>query len=102
LFLMGWFGFCRFWWWRHDRCVWAKWCCIIFPDYYLYDIERRDRPKDPHGGVLIAAKKQLQLGNITKSKDIRRAYTNNNYDWYTTTTHQNKYSRWNINNCGDI
>ena len=41
----------------------------IFPDY-LYDIERRDRPKDPHGGVLIAAKKQLQLGNITKSKDI--------------------------------
>jgi hypothetical protein len=28
----------------------------IFPDYYLYDIERRDRPKDPHGGVLIAAK----------------------------------------------
>jgi hypothetical protein len=33
-------------------------------------IERRDRPKDPHGGVLIAAKKQLQLGNITKSKDI--------------------------------
>jgi hypothetical protein len=29
----------------------------IFPDYYLYDIERRDRPKDPHGGVLIAAKK---------------------------------------------
>jgi hypothetical protein len=42
----------------------------IFPDYYLYDIERRDRPKDPHGGVLIAAKKKLQLGNITKSKDI--------------------------------
>jgi hypothetical protein len=42
----------------------------IFPYYYLYDIERRDRPKDPHGGVLIAAKKQLQLGNITKSKDI--------------------------------
>jgi hypothetical protein len=42
----------------------------IFPDYYLYDIERRDRPKDPYGGVLIAAKKQLQLGNITKNKDI--------------------------------
>jgi hypothetical protein len=42
----------------------------IFHDYYLYDIERRDRPKDPHGEVLIAAKKQLQLGNITKSKDI--------------------------------
>jgi hypothetical protein len=42
----------------------------IFPDYYLYDIERRDLPKDPYGGVLIAAKKQLQLGNITKNKDI--------------------------------
>ena len=42
----------------------------IFPDYYLYDIECRDRSKDPHGGVLIAVKKQLQLGNITKSKDI--------------------------------
>ena len=26
--------------------------------------------------------------------------TNNNYDWYTTTIHQTKYSRWNINNCG--
>jgi hypothetical protein len=27
----------------------------IFPDYYLYDIERRDRPKDPHGEVLSLA-----------------------------------------------
>jgi hypothetical protein len=26
--------------------------------------------KDPHGGVLIAAKNQRQRGNITKSKDI--------------------------------
>ena len=24
----------------------------------------------------------------------------NNCDWYTTTIHQTKYSRWNINNCG--
>jgi hypothetical protein len=40
------------------------------PEYYLYEIERRARPKDPHGGVLIAAKKELQLGNFTKSKDI--------------------------------
>jgi hypothetical protein len=24
----------------------------------------------------------------------------NNYDWYTTTIYQPKYSRWNINNCG--
>ena len=23
-----------------------------------------------------------------------------NYDWYTTTIHQTKYSRWNNNNCG--
>jgi hypothetical protein len=30
----------------------------------------------------------------------RRTYTNNKYDWYTTTIHQTKYSRWNINNCG--
>jgi hypothetical protein len=30
----------------------------------------KHHPKDPHGGVLIVAKKQLQLGNITKSKDI--------------------------------
>jgi hypothetical protein len=28
----------------------------ISPDYYPYDIERRDRPKDPYGGVLIAVK----------------------------------------------
>ncbi|CAG2205462.1 unnamed protein product [Mytilus edulis] len=42
----------------------------IFPDYLQYDIERRDRPKDPHGGVLIAAKQTLQLGNITKSGEI--------------------------------
>jgi hypothetical protein len=27
-------------------------------------------------------------------------YTNNNYDWYTTTIHQTKYSRWNNKNCG--
>ncbi|CAG2194538.1 unnamed protein product [Mytilus edulis] len=40
----------------------------IFPDYFQYDIERRDRPKDTHGGVLIAAKQSLQqLRNITKS-----------------------------------
>ncbi|CAG2240209.1 unnamed protein product [Mytilus edulis] len=35
----------------------------IIPDYFHYDTERRDRPKDPHGGVLIAAKQTLQLGN---------------------------------------
>ena len=26
--------------------------------------------------------------------------TINKYDWYTTTIHQTKYSRWGINNCG--
>jgi hypothetical protein len=33
-------------------------------------MERRDRPKDPHGGVMIAAKQSLQLENITKGEDI--------------------------------
>jgi hypothetical protein len=27
--------------------------------YLNYDIERRDRPSDPHGGVLIAARNEL-------------------------------------------
>jgi hypothetical protein len=31
----------------------------------------------------------------------RRAYTNNNNDWYTTTIHQTKYLWWNINNCDE-
>ena len=31
--------------------------------------------------------------------DTQQQY-NNNYDWYTTTIYQLKYSRWNINNCG--
>ena len=43
----------------------------IIPDYFQYNTERRDRPKDPHGGVIIAAKQSLQLGNITKGKDIQ-------------------------------
>ena len=30
---------------------------------------------------------------------IHNNNTNNNYDWYTTTIYQTKYSRWNINNC---
>ncbi|CAC5379604.1 unnamed protein product [Mytilus coruscus] len=42
----------------------------IIPDYFHYDTERRDRPKDPHGGVMIAAKQTLRLGNIIKSTDI--------------------------------
>ena len=43
----------------------------IIPDYFQYNTERRDRPKDPHEGVIIAAKQSLQLGNITKGKDIQ-------------------------------
>jgi hypothetical protein len=43
----------------------------IIPDYFQYDRERRDRLKDPHRGVMIAAKQSLQLGNITKGKDIQ-------------------------------
>ncbi|CAC5417359.1 unnamed protein product [Mytilus coruscus] len=31
---------------------------------------RQNCTKDPHGGVMIAAKKSLQLGYIIKSKDI--------------------------------
>jgi len=42
----------------------------IIPDYFQYDMERRDRPNDPHGGVMIAAKQSPQLGNMTKGKDI--------------------------------
>ncbi|CAC5398880.1 unnamed protein product [Mytilus coruscus] len=42
----------------------------IIPDYFHYDTEHRDRPKDPHGGVMIAAKQTLRLGNIIKSTDI--------------------------------
>ena len=29
-----------------------------------YDVQWRDRPHDPHSGVLFAAKKALQLSNI--------------------------------------
>lgn len=42
----------------------------IFPPYLNLDVERRDRPSDPHGGVLIAAKRELQLGNIIKSDSL--------------------------------
>jgi len=42
----------------------------IIPDFQNYDIERRDRPTDPHGGVMLATKKALLLGNINKSSNI--------------------------------
>ena len=42
----------------------------ILPPYLNYDIERRDRPSDSHGGVLIAARNELLLSNITRSKNL--------------------------------
>ncbi|CAC5375409.1 unnamed protein product [Mytilus coruscus] len=34
----------------------------IIPDYFHYDMERRDRTQDPHVGVMIAAKQTLHRG----------------------------------------
>ena len=42
----------------------------IFPEYHQFDIARRDRPSDPHGGVIIIARKELQLGDINISKEL--------------------------------
>jgi len=36
----------------------------ILPNDLGYDIQRRDRPGDPHGGVVIAAKQHLLLQDI--------------------------------------
>ena len=39
---------------------------------------------------------EIEISLLTKSgphDSDMRAYTNNNYDWYTTTMHQTKYSR---------
>lgn len=41
----------------------------ILPSYLGYDVHRHDRSTDPHGGVLIAAKRELQLSDITRSKE---------------------------------
>lgn len=41
----------------------------ILPSDLGYDIQRRDRPENPHGGVLIAAKHHLLLHNIYKSSN---------------------------------
>jgi hypothetical protein len=35
-----------------------------------FDIYRRDRLTDAHGGVLIAARRDLMLGNVVKSKTL--------------------------------
>ena len=35
-----------------------------------FDIERRDTPSDPHGGVLIATTKELELSIIVKGTNL--------------------------------
>ena len=35
-----------------------------------YDIHRNDRASDPHGGVLIALKQNMEFTNVTKSKTV--------------------------------
>ena len=35
-----------------------------------YTVHRHDRPNDPHGGVLIAVKNDLELTNIQKGKEV--------------------------------
>ena len=42
----------------------------IFPEYQPFDIARRDRPSDPHGGVIIIAKKGLHLRDVSLSKNL--------------------------------
>ena len=41
----------------------------IFPPSLGYDVIRRDRPSDPHGGVLLAAKTELGLTQLYTSKE---------------------------------
>ena len=41
----------------------------IFDECLGYDVHRNDRPDNPHGGVLIVAKKDLELHDIKCSKD---------------------------------
>ena len=42
----------------------------ILPEYQHFDIARRNRPSDPHGGVIIIAKKELHLGDVSLSKNL--------------------------------
>ena len=42
----------------------------VFDDSLGYDIHRKDRSENPHGGVLIAAKKDLELHDVKCSKDV--------------------------------
>jgi hypothetical protein len=43
----------------------------IFTEYQHFDIARRDRPSDPHDGVIIIAKKELQLEDVSLSKNLQ-------------------------------
>ena len=46
-------------------------CSSEFFDTSLgFDIHRNDRASDPHGGVLLAVKKDLELNNVKKSKSL--------------------------------
>ena len=42
----------------------------IIPFELGYDIQRRDRPNDPHGGVLIAAKNTFNLETSEPAKTL--------------------------------
>ena len=42
----------------------------ILPNGLGYNIQRRDQPESPHGGVLIAVKKLLQFSDIKCSQDV--------------------------------
>ena len=42
----------------------------ILPSFLGYEINRRDRPNEPYGGVLIASKKDLQIHNIHCSQTV--------------------------------
>lgn len=51
--------------WLNSRVKSAE----IIPNFLGYDVHRRDRP-DSHGGVLIAAKKDLELQKVEKSDKV--------------------------------
>ena len=42
----------------------------IIPNNIAFDVHRRDREGDPHGGVLISTKCELQMEEVTISKDF--------------------------------
>jgi hypothetical protein len=55
-------------------------CSSEFFDTSLgFDIHRNDRASDPHGGVLLAVKKDLELSNVKKSKSLEVRYRKIHY-----------------------